>query len=543
MCPRPLEPQDLRGGRKPTVVKSRCSACRSGAYVPQPGDVPLPLRNLKPEVLKALRPFEIDTGMYQRAQYGYRVHMAMISCAWAPFSVDAQIAALSKRRDRRAARAALQHLLSDPARQISHYHKFYDEHKKFLRKNGEAAPEKTRKRPLRWIEQEGIECSLWPHLYWKSSLCETVTRMAHEARRATQRQPASSQSTVVEDQSADEGSSEEEKEEQEQQEANADVDSVEEQYGRIKKHFLRKVFSPVIGYGGDYELLYFVYDLSMWTTVGTKKNVASAYSVPLRLVLKGCPWAPQYWRIRHQAVVDLQRQCGNATLFRTRAPYERTFPYHRWVMDEQEKLGRTRLHLSGPETFHTAHALLQLDKGFICGAKVTTDRPGRTWQNHLLGCSDGSGRQTVKNHVTRLEFQDGKRKLPSQSYHGKGTVHSHSLDFLQNIAAICLENKVSASIPPKETEPFMHGLVMDSQRDRKDSKLPVREEGSKWDDKLQKLLLHHSEDDNAENVRAYFPATMAVTKCHEDIQQGDGNGAVLHYVATYSTKFSSCLAA
>ena len=105
--------------------------------------------------------------------------------------------------------------------ETSHYHKFYNEHKKFLRKNGEAAPEKTRKRPLRWIEQEGIECSLWPHLYWKSPLCETVARMAHEARRAKQRRPASSQSTVVEDPSADEGSSEGgEEAEQEQQEAN-----------------------------------------------------------------------------------------------------------------------------------------------------------------------------------------------------------------------------------------------------------------------------------------------------------------------------------
>ena len=87
-----------------------------------------------------------------------------------------------------------------------------------------------------------------------------------------------------------------------------------------------------------------------------------------------------------------------------------------------------------------------------------------------------------------------------------------------------------------------HARPDHSQRDRKDSKFPVREEASKWDEKLQKLLLHHSEEDNAENIRAYFPATMAVTKCHEDVQQGDGNGAVLHYVATYSTKFSSCLA-
>ena len=104
--------------------------------------------------------------------------------------------------------------------------------------------------------------------------------------------------------------------------------------GRIKHSFMRKVFSPVIGYSGEYELLHFVYDLSMWTTVGTKKNVGNRYGISLRLILKNCPWTAQYWRIRHQAVIDMQRQCGNATLFRTRAPYEKSAPYHQWIMRE-----------------------------------------------------------------------------------------------------------------------------------------------------------------------------------------------------------------
>lgn len=30
--------------------------------------------------------------------------------------------------------------------------------------------------------------------------------------------------------------------------------------------------------------------------------------------------------------------------------------------------------------------------------------------NHLLGCADSSNVPTVKNQVTRLEFQDGKAK-------------------------------------------------------------------------------------------------------------------------------------
>ena len=105
--------------------------------------------------------------------------------------------------------------------------------------------------------------------------------------------------------------------------------------GRIKRGYIRKVLSPVMGYG-DYHLLHFVFDLSMWTTIGTKKNVANRTGVALRHLLKRSPWTPEYWRLHHRAVLDMQRQCGNAALFRTRAPYERSFPYHQWVMHEQE---------------------------------------------------------------------------------------------------------------------------------------------------------------------------------------------------------------
>eukprot|EP00973_Karenia_brevis_P037589 5187445-Karenia_brevis.AAC.2 len=43
---------------------------------------------------------------------------------------------------------------------------------------------------------------------------------------------------------------------------------------RIKHNFMKKVLSPVIGYSTDYELLHFVFDLQIWTTLGTKKNVS-----------------------------------------------------------------------------------------------------------------------------------------------------------------------------------------------------------------------------------------------------------------------------
>ena len=311
--------------------------------------------------------------------------------------------------------------------------------------------------------------------------------------------------------------------------------------GRIKRSFIRKVLSPLIGYGMDYDLLHFIYDLSMWTTVGAKKNVARQTEVPLRVVLRSCPWTPQYWHTRHLAVIDMQRQCGNATLFRTRAPYEMTFPYHEWVTHEQRIAGHPRLHLAGAETLHQAHVLLELDKAFISGARGASGRSDRSWKEHLLGPSPPQDLQTVVSRVTRLEFQDGKRKKVTKSYHGRGTTHSHSLDFLQNVKAIGLEHKMSAHVPSKKKHPLLHGLVMDGQRDRTSSKLPIRTSSSKWDKVAEKVLLQHTQKDHDLHVRPYFTKTMEVTKCHEDVQQPDGNGAVLRYVATYSLKFSDSM--
>ena len=33
--------------------------------------------------------------------------------------------------------------------------------------------------PLKAIEMEGLECAIWPHLYWTTAMCETTLRMAN----------------------------------------------------------------------------------------------------------------------------------------------------------------------------------------------------------------------------------------------------------------------------------------------------------------------------------------------------------------------------
>ena len=520
--PRALRPVDLHKQASPTVKK--CALCRKGEHVPQPDHVPEALRGLQSEVIHALRPLDIDTGKLERVPYGYRVHSSMIQFLWSANSIEDKVEALPKKRQRKRARTAFKYLM---AADNSTYSTFVEKHRVFLDKH-EAPTDRQRRRPLRFLEELGLECALWPHLYYDINLCETTTRLTDERRQAARRTGLSdsSEEELEEDDDAEEGK----------------VPKLKEGRHSIRRSFLKKVFSPVVGYSEDYELLHFVYDLVMWSALGGTKN--SAKGISLSLALKQAPFAPSYWRVRHLALMDLQRQCGMPKLFRTRAPLERSFPYHMWILDEMAKCGKGRQELAGPETLHMAHVLKELDRGYFTGMNTkTAGRADRWWQDHLLGAADDSGMQTVVNFTSRLEFQDGKRKAATQSYHGRGTIHSHSLDFLQNTEHIGLHAKISAIVPDKDESPFLHGLVMDSQLDRRRSGVPLREEPSAWDPVEEIALLQHREEDHALHVRPYFPEAIEVTKCREDVQQADAyNSALLRYVVTYQAKFSNAFA-
>ena len=63
--------------RPKTSIRNKCK-CRKERYeVPQHADIPKQLLNLSPECIHALRPFEIDCGIYQRQSHSYRVTTAM----------------------------------------------------------------------------------------------------------------------------------------------------------------------------------------------------------------------------------------------------------------------------------------------------------------------------------------------------------------------------------------------------------------------------------------------------------------------------------
>lgn len=98
--------------------------------------------------------------------------MGMISFAWSAISVEAKIKQLPSKADRRMARSALAHLLDC---RNSEYFNFHHKHTEFLRRHGAHADHKLRKRPLRFIEQEGTWALKKETHSNRCMLCDTYT--------------------------------------------------------------------------------------------------------------------------------------------------------------------------------------------------------------------------------------------------------------------------------------------------------------------------------------------------------------------------------
>eukprot|EP00971_Amphidinium_carterae_P144005 2853588-Amphidinium_carterae.4 len=289
----------------------------------------------------------------------------------------------------------------------------------------------------------------------------------------------------------------------------------------LKRNFMSKAFGPILDYVGDFELQQFVFDLFMWSDVEGKKEALRGK--PMWQMMKGALWTPQYWKIRHAAALDMQAQCGFPAIFITIAPYEWSAPYHQWLLHHMESLGRQRLGLAGLEALHLAHILTELKREWLAGGDIKHGSASTNCQRNIFGGTDAEGQRLKVNFLSRLEFQDGKRREVTQDYHGRGSVHLHCLIFAETVGPMHLENKLSASIP-EEGHP-LRGHVLDGQAGRT---------GSETD----KVHLRHSKDDKRLGIRAYSPELLDVIKSHQDVQVERGSGLLLKYAATYLPKFS-----
>ena len=494
----------------PAEVKA-CRHCKSqiGYPVSQPADVPKALRHLTIDIIEALRPVCPDPGKYERARDGYRVHTGMTTFWWSAESVEDNIRALDSHAERKKAKRAFKYLRDC---EDSAYPKFLQEHAAFLA-TWDRSDDDKRKRPLTFIERVGVECACWPHLYWTTQMCETAVRAA-DIRRVERRRQQAQQRAGSDDSSSESGAGDDDR----------DPDARRQS---LKASFLAKLSGPLIGYAEDYALFQFIYDLYMWTTLGSKKNAVG--DLPMRVLTKGSPFTPGFWRLRHAALLDCQRQLGFPDVFFTIAPYEWSFPYHQWIQDELQKCFRTRLHLPTAEALHIAHVFTELIRNWLTGAK------NARWKTQLLKGEDGG--RIVESYFARLEFQDGKRKQGTQQYHGSGRAHLHVLLWLQPGEKQRLLEITSATV--SETQGVVEkALALGSQPSRGTSAWPVHTSESAFDDTTDKVRLHHTSHDFGAGLRAYFPVVLEALRCHQDVQLVHGRGLLMKYVAKYVPKFS-----
>lgn len=429
MCPNPachllqpgkLNQRDLSSAAQPLIAPSacrRCSQAKRPHVVPQPEDVPEALRNLDPKAVAALRPVDIDVGPEVRSGTGgYRKKVRMITFSWSLKSVDEKIRALQPKALRRSAKTAVQYL-----RKLEHdneYHDYDNRHRAFLARHREDPTPEQAKRPLHFIEEAGLETALWPHLYWKTTMCESFERLNDRRLQQLQGRKAAD---AGQDASGDSSEGEEV--------VLSDSEAEEEPQAKqcIKRSFQTKLLSPLLGYGSDFELLQYVYDLHLWTDLGSKRNRAG--DTKMRFMMKGHPMSPLYWENIKFGLFDVVRQLGFPDLYWTLAPWEPSFPYHQFMLDEMQKLLCSRTKLPALEAMHLAHVMLDTCRYFLAGHGK---QKGRGWTQHLLGGKlPGYDVDNCVSFFTRIEYQDGSKKEGTQRYHGSGRPHVHALFWLR----------------------------------------------------------------------------------------------------------------
>jgi hypothetical protein len=435
----------------------------------------------------------------------------MIKFLWASKKVRDKIEHLPEQDWRRQARKALKFLRESPD---SSYSTFYEEHHKFLDRKGGAATDEERGRAYHFIERVGVENAVWPHLYWRTDMCESHERM-NEVRRKYLRQK--DDEAEISDSSSDDSDDDDDKKTREHS---------------IKKSFQAKLLSPLLGYASDYELLQYVYDLHLWTDLGAKANLQKG--VPMRILMKQHTMSPLYWDDVKHGLFDLVQQIGFPLLYWTFSPFEMSYPYHEYMKDGMAKELSARLHYPAMESMHLAHTMLQTVRGLMAGK---TKYKGKGWTEHMFSvknpCTD---EETTIHFFSRLEFQDGKRKTCTQKYHGSGRPHLHVLLWLATVMKVGLEDIISATMPE---DPDLAAYVKGSQLDDAgDSKWPIHEGESHYDAEECELRIRHTEKDSEDGLRGYLPDIMDAMRCHQDMQVSDGRALLLQYVTKYVAKFS-----
>ncbi len=156
---------------------------------------------------------------------------------------------------------------------------------------------------------------------------------------------------------------------------------------RLKVAFFVKVFSSILDYGIDFELLQFHYDLWLcqWCHIYCKKiALLSCTGIKCEDVLF---WLFGKCNINFYRMLLISLAIDH--YFLTISPYEWTFAMAHWIENIRNTSGREATHLAAYKTIHIVHTLEQVLRGYLCGTNT------KKWSRHVFSYENRKGCSNV----------------------------------------------------------------------------------------------------------------------------------------------------
>ena len=326
--------------RRPTPLFTACKCSRGTYEVPATDDIPLVLRTLTIEDQRLLSPFNVHCGDYCRMFNGYRQRTGPFRVSWTTTLVRETIEQIADKDRRDRLLDAYYYLLHSPESSYSQFIRMQlrGERRPFLYEIY-SSPRYRR-----------VECALWPALYFRTSLCESV--LEGQNNRAS---------------------------------------------GKIS--YMHKVLSPVVDFAINYDILQYQYDRWLFKTITGTVNASKASGCSPNRSLKNKSFSKTFWQHQHLFLIDAVHQYGFPSLFITISPYEWTFPFPPFIQEIRNTYGKDTTEVAVLETIHIAHVLEQLVRGYLTGGN------SNRWRAHVLSNVNDPASKNVKTFFYRFEFQ------------------------------------------------------------------------------------------------------------------------------------------
>ena len=196
----------------------------------------------------------------------------------------------------------------------------------------------------------GVECALWPALYHKTSLCESI--LEGQDNRAS---------------------------------------------GKIS--FMQKLLSPVHDFALNFEILQYQYDRWLFKTITGAVDASKASGCSPNRSLETKSFSKTFWQHQNLYLIDAVRQYGYPSFFITISPYEWTFPFPPFLEEMRSRYFKDVTDIPTLETIHIAHVLEQIARGYLTGGNCNR------WRTNVFTNLRDPTSKNLETFFYRFEFQ------------------------------------------------------------------------------------------------------------------------------------------